>query len=55
MTTKYKKSSYGMLGKKHSQETRNKIRETHLKNKKNEGKHHSPSTQFKEKIMEVKI
>jgi len=47
MTIKKIKSSYGMLGKKHSQETRNKIRETHLKNKKNVGKHHSPNTQFK--------
>lgn len=34
-------------GHKHSQEIKDKIRETHLKNKKNVGKNHSPSTQFK--------
>ena len=47
MIKKKKKSSYGMLGKNHSEKTKRLISETHLKNKRNEGKHHSIKTEFK--------
>lgn len=46
-TNKKKKSSFGMLGKSHTKETRNKISETHKKNKKNKGQRHSIKTEFK--------
>ncbi len=36
-----------MLGKKHSEETKKLISETHKKNKKNEGQRHSIKTEFK--------